>query len=327
MILRGLIHSILLSLILIIPIIISVAFFTLAERKIMAAIQRRKGPNVVGIWGILQPIADGLKLVTKEFIVPSKAKTFLFMCAPSFTFFLALIGWAVIPFGFGNVFADIYSGVLYVFAVSSLSIYGVILAGWASNSKYALLGGLRSAAQMISYEVSIGLVLVPLIICSGSLNLTEIVFVQSVKGWFCFQLCPLTLVFCISVLAETNRAPFDLPEAEAELVAGFNVEYSSMGFALFFLGEYCSMILMSSLVVIFFFGGWLSPIPQFNFLPAEFWFASKTTFFCFMFIFVRANFPRFRYDQLMSVGWKSFLPFTLGYLVFFAGICISFDLI
>jgi NADH-quinone oxidoreductase subunit H len=327
MVVRGLIHSIVLSLILIIPIIISVAFFTLAERKIMAAIQRRRGPNVVGVWGILQPIADGLKLVTKEFIVPSKAKTFLFMCAPSLTFFLALIGWAVIPFGFGNVFADIYSGVLYIFAVSSLSIYGVILAGWASNSKYALLGGLRSAAQMISYEVSIGLILVPLIICSGSLNLTEIVFVQSVKGWFCFPLCPLTLVFCISVLAETNRAPFDLPEAEAELVAGFNVEYSSMGFALFFLGEYCSMILMSSLIVIFFFGGWLPLLPFLTFLPAEFWFSFKTTFFCFMFILVRANLPRFRYDQLMSVGWKAFLPFTLGYLVFFAGSCISFNLI
>jgi NADH-quinone oxidoreductase subunit H len=293
----------------------------------MAAIQRRKGPNVVGIWGLLQPIADGLKLVTKEFIVPSKAKTFLFMCAPSFTFFLALIGWAVIPFSFGNVFVDIYSGVLYVFAVSSLSIYGVILAGWASNSKYALLGGLRSAAQMISYEVSIGLILVPLIICSGTLNLTEMVIAQSIKGWFCFPLFPLMIIFCISVLAETNRAPFDLPEAEAELVAGFNVEYSSMGFALFFLGEYCSMILMSSLVVIFFFGGWLPLIPYLNILPAEFWFAFKTTFFCFMFIFVRANFPRFRYDQLMSIGWKVFLPFTLGYLVFFAGICISFNLI
>jgi NADH-quinone oxidoreductase subunit H len=191
---------------------------------------------------------------------------------------------------------------LYIFAVSSLGVYGVILSGWASNSKYAFLGGLRAAAQMISYEVSIGLVLVPIIICSQSLNLTEIVFVQSVKGWFCFQLFPLVFIFCISVLAETNRAPFDLPEAEAELVAGFNVEYSSMGFALFFLGEYCSMLLMSGLIVIFFFGGWLSPIAAFDFLPGEFWFSLKTTFFCFMFIFIRANFPRFRYDQLMSIG-------------------------
>jgi NADH-quinone oxidoreductase subunit H len=222
--------------------------------------------------------------------------------APLLTFFLALLGWAVIPFGFGNVFADIYSGILYVFSVSSLGIYGVVLSGWASNSKYAFLGGLRSAAQMVSYEVSIGLLLVPLIICSGSLNLTEVVFVQSIKGWFCFPLLPLVVIFFISILAETNRAPFDLPEAEAELVAGFNVEYSSMGFALFFLGEYCSMILMASLIVTFFFGGWLPPCASLSFLPEEFLFAAKTTFFCFMFIFVRANFPRFRYDQLMSIG-------------------------
>ena len=324
--LQSVVHSIVLSLVIIVPIIVSVAYFTLAERKIMASIQRRKGPNVVGIWGLLQPIADGLKLVTKEFIVPSKSKSLIFVFAPILTFFLALIGWAVVPFGFGNVFADIYSGVLYIFSVSALGIYGVILAGWASNSKYAFLGGLRSAAQMVSYEVSLGLTLVPLLICSGSLNLTEIVFVQSYKGWFCLPLLPLVMVFCISVLAETNRAPFDLPEAEAELVAGFNVEYSSMGFALFFLGEYCSMILMSSLIVTFFFGGWLAPINLLDFLPSEFWFAVKTTFFCYMFIFIRANFPRFRYDQLMSLGWKTFLPFTLGYLVFFSGLCVSFDL-
>jgi NADH-quinone oxidoreductase subunit H len=267
---NSLIHSAALSLIVIIPIVISVAFFTLAERKIMAAVQRRKGPNVVGIWGLLQPIADGLKLVTKELVVPSKAKSSLFIFAPIATFFLSLIGWAVIPFGFGNVFADIYSGLLYVFAVSSLGVYGVILSGWASNSKYAFLGGLRSAAQMISYEVCIGLILVPIIMCSGTLNLTEIVFVQSYTGWFCFPLFPLVNIFIVSVLAETNRAPFDLPEAEAELVAGFNVEYSSMGFALFFLGEYCGMLLMASLIVIFFFGGWLCPLSALNFLPEEF---------------------------------------------------------
>jgi NADH-quinone oxidoreductase subunit H len=310
----------------IVPIIVSVAFFTLAERKIMASIQRRKGPNVTGVWGLLQPIADGLKLVTKELIVPSKSKVFFFVFSPILTFFLALVGWAVIPFNFGNVFVDIYLGVLYILVVSSLGIYGVILSGWASNSKYAFLGSLRSAAQMISYEVSIGVILVPVIICSSSLNLTEIVFVQSYKGWFCFPLFPLVFIFFISVLAETNRAPFDLPEAEAEIVAGFNVEYSSMGFALFFLGEYCSMILMSGLVVIFFFGGWLSPFSFITVIPGEFWFAIKTTFFCFMFIFVRANFPRFRYDQLMSIGWKSFLPFTLGYLVFVAGVFVGFDL-
>jgi NADH-quinone oxidoreductase subunit H len=293
----------------------------------MASVQRRKGPNVVGIWGLLQPIADGVKLVTKEFIVPSKARTFLFAGTPSFSLFLALSGWAVIPFSFGNVLVDIYPGVLYNLSVSSLGIYSVILSGWASNSKYAFLGGLRSAAQMVSYEISFGLILVPIIASSGSLNLTEIVFVQSHKGWFCFPLLPLVGIFCISVLAETNRAPFDLPEAEAELVAGFNVEYSSMGFALFFLGEYCSMILMSSLVVIFFFGGWLGPTEVSTLLPAEFWFALKTTFFCFLFILVRANFPRFRYDQLMSVGWKTFLPFTLGYLVFFAGASLTFSLV
>jgi NADH-quinone oxidoreductase subunit H len=212
------------------------------------------------------------------------------------------MGWAVIPFNLGNVFADIYSGVLYVFAVSSLGIYGVILSGWASNSKYAFLGGLRSAAQMISYEVCIGLILVPIIICSSSLNLTEIVFAQSLKGWFCFPLFPLMFIFFISVLAETNRAPFDLPEAEGELSGGYNVEYSSMGFALFFLGEYCSMILMSALLTIFFLGGWLAPISVLTIFPGEFWFAIKTTFFCFMFILVRASLPRFRYDQLMSLG-------------------------
>jgi NADH-quinone oxidoreductase subunit H len=327
MFVQQMINNLVLALLVLVPIILSVAFFTLAERKVMASIQRRKGPNVVGIWGLLQPIADGLKLVTKEFIVPSKSKTFFFVFAPILTFFLALVGWAVIPFNFGNVFADIYSGILYILVVSSLGIYGVILSGWASNSKYAFLGALRSAAQMISYEVSIGLILVPVIICSSSLNLTEIVFVQSYKGWFCFQLFPLVFVFFISVLAETNRAPFDLPEAEAELVAGFNVEYSSMGFALFFLGEYCSMILMSSLVVLFFFGGWLSPLGFIIILPGEFWFALKTTFFCFMFIFIRANFPRFRYDQLMSIGWKVFLPFSLGYVVFVAGVSVSFNLL
>jgi NADH-quinone oxidoreductase subunit H len=246
---------ILLSLILIVPIIISVAFFTLAERKVMASIQRRQGPNVVGFMGLLQPIADGIKLIAKEFIVPSKAKALIFIFAPVLTFFLALAGWAVIPFNSGNVFVDIDLGILYVFAVSSLGIYGVLLSGWSSNSKYAFLGSLRSAAQMVSYEVSIGLILVPIVILSGSLNLSDIVYTQELKGWFCFPLFPLVIVFFISMLAETNRAPFDLPEAEAELVAGFNVEYSSMGFALFFLGEYSSMILMSSLASIFFFGG------------------------------------------------------------------------
>jgi NADH-quinone oxidoreductase subunit H len=303
MLLLLIIKSLIISLIIIVPIVISVAFFTLAERKVMASIQRRRGPNVVGFLGLLQPIADGLKLVTKEFIVPSKAKATVFIFAPIATFFLSLVGWAAIPFNSGNVFVDIDLGVLYVFAVSSLGIYGVLLSGWASNSKYAFLGSLRSAAQMISYEVSIGLILVPVVILSGSLSLIDIVYSQELKGWFCFPLLPLSIIFFISMLAETNRAPFDLPEAEAELVAGFNVEYSSMGFALFFLGEYSSMIMMSSLAVIFFFGGWLPPGGiDFYIIPGEFWFALKTTIFCFLFIFVRANFPRYRYDQLMYLG-------------------------
>lgn len=293
--------NLILIIVIVLPLIISVAFFTLAERKVMAAVQRRKGPNVVGFWGVLQPFADALKLIAKELVIPVKAKTFIFILSPIITFFLALISWAVIPFSFGNVFADISLGVLYIFAVSSLGVYGVILSGWSSNSKYAFLGALRSAAQMISYEVSFGLVIIPIVICSGSLNLTEIVVFQGNACWFFFPLFPLVIVFFISMLAETNRAPFDLPEAEAELVAGFNVEYSSMGFALFFLGEYANMVLMSVLCTLFFFGGWLSPLGLSIIYP-EIWLALKTIFFCFMFIFVRANFPRYRYDQLMDLG-------------------------
>jgi NADH-quinone oxidoreductase subunit H len=296
----------------------------------------------VGVWGLLQPLSDGLKLLLKELIVPSKAKRPVFLLAPVISFVLAVIGWAVIPFSYGNVFFDIELGLLFVFMVSSLNIYGVVLAGWASNSKYALLGSLRSAAQMVSYEVSIGLILVPIIVCSGTLNLTGIVVSQNESTWFVFPLLPLALVFFVSILAETNRSPFDLAEAEAELVAGFNVEYSSIAFALFFLAEYCSMILMSSLAVILFFGGWLSPISYLEAakgpldgnnatavmgysIPGEFWFSFKTTIFCFLFIQVRASLPRFRYDQLMLLGWKVFLPFTLGYLIFISGVFVVIE--
>ena len=309
-----------------IPLLLAIAFLTLAERKVMASMQRRKGPSVVGILGLLQPIADGLKLLVKEPVKPSSANLVIFLFAPVLTFLLSQVAWAVIPFSENLVLADLNVGLLYVFAVSSLGVYGIILAGWSSNSKYAFLGSLRSAAQMVSYEVSIGLILITVLICVGSLNLTEIVMAQE-KIWFCVPLFPLAIMFFISCLAETNRAPFDLPEAEAELVAGYNVEYSSMGFALFFLGEYANMIVMSSLCTIFFLGGWL---PLFNFaifywIPRTFWFGVKIIFFLFAFVWVRAAYPRYRYDQLMRLGWKVLLPLSLGWVILVAGILITCD--
>lgn len=309
-----------------IPLLLAIAFLTLAERKVMASMQRRKGPSVVGILGLLQPIADGLKLLVKEPVKPSSANLVIFLFAPVLTFLLSQVAWAVIPFSESLVLADLNVGLLYVFAISSLGVYGIILAGWSSNSKYAFLGSLRSAAQMVSYEVSIGLILITVLLCVGSLNLTEIVMAQE-KVWFCIPLFPLAVMFFISCLAETNRAPFDLPEAEAELVAGYNVEYSSMGFALFFLGEYANMIVMSSLCAIFFLGGWL---PLFNlaifyWIPGCFWFGIKVIFFLFLFVWVRAAYPRYRYDQLMRLGWKVLLPLSLGWVVLVAGILISFD--
>lgn len=311
----------------VVPLLLGVAFLTLAERKVMASMQRRKGPNVVGIFGILQPLADGLKLLLKEPVLPSNANTVIFLLAPVLTFMLSLVSWAVIPFGYGVVLSDLNVGVLYLFAISSLGVYGIITAGWSSNSKYAFLGSLRSAAQMISYEVSLGLIIITVILCAGSLNLSEIVLAQQ-EIWFCIPLFPLFLMFFISSLAETNRAPFDLPEAEAELVAGYNVEYSSMGFALFFLGEYANMIMMSSMCTILFLGGWLSPfgdIFPFYWIPGSFWFGIKVVFFLFCFIWVRAAFPRYRYDQLMALGWKVFLPLSLAAVVFVSGLLIGFD--
>jgi NADH-quinone oxidoreductase subunit H len=312
----------------VVPLLIAVAFYTLAERKMMSAIQRRRGPNVVGIFGLLQPLADGLKLLLKETVLPTSANVGIFIMAPIITFMLSLLGWAAIPLGHGYVFADLNLGVLYLFAVSSLGVYGIIMAGWASNSKYAFLGALRSAAQMVSYEVSMGFAIVTVLVCAGSLNLTHVVLAQR-EIWYCFPLLPMFLVFVVSCLAETNRHPFDLPEAEAELVSGYNVEYSAMGFALFFLGEYGNMILMSALTVILFLGGWLMPFgqtfPVLQVFEGSFVFASKTLIFICLFIWARAAFPRYRYDQLMRLGWKVFLPLSMGWLVLTAGILMGFN--
>jgi NADH-quinone oxidoreductase subunit H len=303
-------------LVILLPLLGAVAYLTLAERKVIAAMQLRKGPNVVGPFGLLQPLADGIKLMLKEVIVPSKSNKFLFILAPMITFILAMIGWAVIPFGEGLVLADINVGVLYLLAISSLGVYGVIIAGWASNSKYAFLGAIRSAAQMVSYEVSIGFAIITVLLIVGSLNLTEIVLYN--RTFFeDILLFPMFVIFFISTLAETNRHPFDLPEAEAEIVAGYNVEYSSMAFALFFLGEYANMILMSGITTILFLGGWLPPfgISALQFIPGFVWFAAKVAFLLFLFIWVRAALPRYRYDQLMRLGWKVFLPITLVWVV------------
>ena len=310
----------------VVVVLIGVAYFTLAERKIMGTIQRRKGPNVVGFQGLLQPLADGLKLFVKESILPSNANKALFILAPMLTFGLSLIGWAVIPFGESLVLADINVGILYLLAVSALGVYGIILSDWSSNSKYAFLGALRSAAQMVSYEVSIGFILITVVLCSGSFNLSSIVLAQE-KVWFCVPHLPMFVLFFISALAETNRHPFDLPEAEAELVSGYNVEYSAMGFALFFLGEYANMLLMSALTAILFLGGWLPlfNIFPFTIIPGSVWFGLKIGFFVVLFIVMRACLPRFRYDQLMSLGWKVFLPFSLGWLILTASILMSFN--
>ncbi len=314
--------------IIIIPLLIGVAYLTLAERRVIGFMQLRKGPNVVGPFGLLQPFADALKLLSKETILPAGADKVTFVIAPMLTFVLALVAWAVIPFGESLVIADINVGILYLFAVSSLGVYGIIMAGWASNSKYAFLGALRSAAQMVSYEVSMGLVIITVLLCVGSLNLSDIIEAQRTV-WFALPLFPMFIVFFISTLAETNRAPFDLPEGESELVAGYFVEYSSMSFALFFLGEYANMILMSAMTTILFLGGWLPPfdIYPLNIIPGPIWFILKICFVLFVFLWMRATTPRYRYDQLMRLGWKVFLPFSLIWVVLTAGFLISFDML
>ncbi len=313
-------------LLVVVPLLVCVAMLTYWERKVIAAMQLRKGPNVVGFFGLLQPFADGLKLLLKETILPTQANKIVFLIAPMLTFMLAMLGWAVIPLSEDFVIADINVGILYLFAVSSLGVYGIIMAGWASNSKYAFLGAIRSSAQMVSYEVSIGFVIITVLLFVGSLNLGDIVRAQAggMHHWFAFNifsgqflLFPMFVVFFISALAETNRHPFDLPEAEAELVAGYNVEYSSMSFALFFLGEYANMILMSGMTVILFLGGWQPPfdVAPFTWIPGVLWFVSKIMFIHFVFIWARATLPRYRYDQLMRLGWKVFLPLSLVWVV------------
>lgn len=308
-----------------VPLLVAVAYLTYAERKVIAAMQLRKGPNVVGPLGLLQPLADGIKLLFKETILPAGANRVVFVLAPVLTFSLAMVAWAVIPVADGWVIADINVGILFLFAISSLGVYGVIMAGWASNSKYPFLGALRSAAQMVSYEVSMGFVIITVLLCVGSLNLTDIVLAQKTV-WFCIPLLPMFVIFFISTLAETNRAPFDLPEGESELVAGYFVEYSAMTFALFFLGEYANMILMSGMTVILFMGGWLPPldIAPLNWIPGPIWFFGKVALVLFVFLWVRATFPRYRYDQLMRLGWKVFLPFSLLWVVLTAGVLITF---
>jgi NADH-quinone oxidoreductase subunit H len=309
------------ALALLVPMLIGVAYVTYAERKVLAGMQLRKGPNVVGPFGLLQPFADALKMLMKETVIPSGSNPLLFLMAPMLTFSLAMLAWAVIPVNDGWAIADINVGVLYLFAISSLGVYGVIIAGWASNSKYAFLGALRSAAQMISYEVSMGFVIVSVLLVAGTLNLSDIVRAQRTV-WFFIPLFPMFVIFLISILAETNRPPFDLPEGESEIVAGFFVEYSSMSFALFFLGEYANMMLMSALTTILFLGGWLPPfdIAPFTWVPGPIWFILKICLVLFFYLWARAPFPRFRYDQLMRLGWKVFLPASLLWLVLTAGV-------
>ena len=315
-------------LVVVVPLLIAVAYFTWFERKVMAAMHLRMGPNVVGPWGLLQPFADAVKMFVKETILPTSANKIVFLIAPILTFVLALVAWAVIPFGEGLVVSNINVGILYLFAISSLGVYGIIMAGWASNSRYAFLGALRSAAQMVSYEVSIGFVLITVLMVVGSLNLSDIVMAQQ-KIWFVIPLLPMAVVFFISALAETNRVPFDLPEAESELVAGYQVEYSAMTFGLLFMGENMNLILMSGLTVILFLGGWLPPfdIAPFTWIPGPIWFIAKIVVMLFVFVWIRATFPRYRYDQLMRLGWKVFLPLSMFWVVLTGGALIAFDLV
>lgn len=312
-------------LIIVLPLLLSVAYFTLIERKVLGAIQRRKGPNVVGIFGLLQPLSDGFKLLIKETVIPSSSNLVLFVFSPIITFIISLLGWAVIPFSKYALFVELNIGMLYLLAVSSLGIYGIILSGWGSNSKYAFLGALRSTAQMISYEISIGFIILTIVVVCGSFDLQQIVNFQK-EIWFIIPFLPLFLIFFSSSLAETNRHPFDLPEAEAELVSGYNTEYSAMGFALFSLSEYANMLLMCSINSILFFGGWQNGF-FFNLFSTSFFFSIKICFFVILFIWARAALPRYRYDQLMNLGWKTFLPISLGYLIFTASFMVSMNMV
>ena len=313
---------------LVIPVLISVAMIVWVDRRVWGAVQLRKGPNVVGPFGLFQTLADALKYIFKEVIIPVRANKVIFVIAPIVTMSLALVSWAVIPFSETLVVADINVGILYIFAVSSLGVYGIIMAGWASNSKYPFLGALRSAAQMVSYEVSIGLIIINVLLCAGSLNLKDIVLAQK-NIWFAIPLFPMFVIFFISALAETNRPPFDLPEAEAELVAGYQTEYSGMMYALFWLGEYANILLMCALGTILFLGGWLSPIDvyPFNAIPGPIWFIFKILLLFFLFAMVKAIVPRYRYDQLMRLGWKIFLPFSLFWVVLTSAFLYFFNLL
>ena len=315
-------------LLLLIPILVSITLIVWFERRVWGFVQKRRGPNVVGPFGILQTFADALKYIFKEIIIPASADKIVFILAPIVTMTLALVVWAVIPFSEKMIISDINVGILYVFAISSLGVYGIILGGWASNSKYPFLGSLRSAAQMISYEVSIGIIIINVLLCVGSLNLKDIVLAQE-KLWFVIPLFPMFVIYFISALAETNRTPFDLPEAESELVAGYQTEYSGMMYAMFWLGEYANILLMCALGSILFLGGWLSPVDiyPFNIIPGPFWMIFKILLLFFIFAIIKAVVPRYRYDQLMRLGWKVFLPFSLIYVVLTASFLIYFDLL
>ncbi len=315
-------------LLLLIPVLVSVALIVWFERRVWGFVQKRRGPNVVGPFGIFQTLADALKYIFKEIIIPASADKIVFILAPIVTMTLALVAWAVIPFSEKMIISDINVGILYVFAISSLGVYGIILGGWASNSKYPFLGSLRSAAQMISYEVSIGIIIINVLLCVGSLNLKDIVLAQE-KLWFVIPLFPMFVIYFISALAETNRTPFDLPEAESELVAGYQTEYSGMMYAMFWLGEYANILLMCALGSILFLGGWISPVDiyPFNIIPGPFWMIFKILLLFFIFAIIKAVVPRYRYDQLMRLGWKVFLPFSLIYVVLTASFLIYFDLL
>ena len=313
---------------LLIPVLVTVAMIVWLDRRVWAFVQKRRGPNVVGPFGLLQSLADALKYIFKEIIIPASSNKVIFILAPIITMTLALIAWAVIPFSESLVLADINVGILYLFAVSSLGVYGIIMGGWASNSKYPFLGAIRSAAQMVSYEVSIGVIIINVLLCVGSLNLNDIVLAQK-NMWFVLPLFPMFVIFFISALAETNRPPFDLPEAEAELVAGYQTEYSGMMYAMFWLGEYANILLMCAMGSILFLGGWLPPLDIYplNVVPSPIWMIIKILFLFFIFAIVKAIVPRYRYDQLMRLGWKVFLPFSLLYVVMTASFLIYFDML